>query len=277
MPLRNVLPKWYTDALFGDREKWGKVPDQNDPSWIEWTERQAEIYRTIQKAGIGKRVNDAGYRVLSTVSLSEKTVLEIGPGELTHINQWVGTPGHYILVDQSQEFLASAKATLVSKHISVETHLVKRHGPALNGILENSVDIVLTFANLEHLHPLDDHLNEICRVLKPGGILVGSIPTEGGLAWGIGRYLTSFRWFKQNTNIDLKRLICWEHPNFADEILALVSRGFDFDRRTYWPSKLPSIDTNLIISFVSRLRKQPHNKETLTDDFHNGPVKPVPL
>ncbi|ETR76447.1 hypothetical protein X566_17615 [Afipia sp. P52-10] len=141
-------------------------------------------------------------------------------------------------------------------HIAVESHLVSRHGPALSDIREKSVDIVLSFANLEHLHPLEDHLNEITRVLKPNGLLAGAIPSEGGLAWGVGRYLTSRRWFEKNTNIDLYKLICWEHPNFADEILACIAGSFEFERRAYWPTRVPSIDANLVISFVCRLRER---------------------
>jgi hypothetical protein len=39
------------------------------------------------------------------------------------------------------------------------------------------------------------------------------------MRWGLGRMVTSRRWFKAHTTIDLNKLICWEHPNFAPTVL----------------------------------------------------------
>ena len=79
---------------------------------------------------------------------------------------------------------------------------------------------------------------------------MGAIPLEGGLAWGAGRYLTSRRWLLKHTSIDPDKIICWEHPNFADEIFAsLVQRG-DFSYLDFWPLKIHSMDLNLVLKFV---------------------------
>ena len=60
-------------------------------------------------------------------------------------------------------------------------------------------------------------LKEFNRILKKNGIIVGAIPNEGGMAWGFGRYLTTRRYTKK-FNINYDKIICWEHPNFADFI-----------------------------------------------------------
>ena len=62
--------------------------------------------------------------------------------------------------------------------------------------------------------------------LKPDGIIVGAIPAEGGLLWALGRFLTSRQWLHKNTNIDYDKLICWEHPNYADFILKKLDQNF---------------------------------------------------
>jgi len=86
--------------------------------------------------------------------------------------------------------------------------------------------------------------------LKPGGKIIGAIPAEGGLAWGLGRYLTSRRWLKKNTNIDPDKIICWEHPTMADEILNAMKDKMALECAKFWPLKVPVIDVNLVIQFV---------------------------
>ena len=90
-------------------------------------------------------------------------------------------------------------------------------------------------------------------VLKPSVCLIGAIPIEGGFAWGLGRLSASRRWFKKNTSIDSDKIICWEHPNFADYILDKLDQLFDRApiscRSIPW---LPTLDCNLIIRLCYR-------------------------
>jgi SAM-dependent methyltransferase len=118
-----------------------------------------------------------------------------------------------------------------------------------------SVDVVVAFYSLEHIYPLVPQLRQFARVLTPGGILIGAIPTEGGLAWGLGRLLTSRRWLHRNTSIDPDKLICWEHPNFADHLLRDLASEFEPEHTQAWPIRaIRMIDVNLIVSFVHRRR-----------------------
>ena len=64
---------------------------------------------------------------------------------------------------------------------------------------------------------------------------MGAIPAEGGLGWGLGRFLTSRRWLKYHTSIDPDKIICWEHPNFAEQVLAQMDQVFPKQKRQYWP------------------------------------------
>ena len=109
---------------------------------------------------------------------------------------------------------------------------------------------MVSFYSLEHLYPLEPYVAGILRVLKPGGVLIGAIPAEGGLGWGLGRYLTSRRWFKKHTTINPDKLICWEHPNFADHVLTTLDRNMVQQHLGFWPLAVPSIDMNLVIKFI---------------------------
>ena len=115
-------------------------------------------------------------------------------------------------------------------------------------------DVIVSFYSLEHIYTLPSFLNELERVLRPGGILIGAIPTEGGLAWGVGRFFTSRRYIMRNSSINPDKIICWEHPNFAETILSYMDQVFDCVKIRYWPFAIPLIDANLVVDFVYRRR-----------------------
>ena len=246
--IRNYLPKFIRSPLWGDRERWGLIIDKNDSCWQEWQRTYGDFYTENQRQGIGTKVNDAGYSVMDKVDLSGKRVLEIGAGDIRHSRYWQGMPSEYILADVSSEMMGKAELRLKEKGVPYRSLLLERS--EVLPIESASVDVVVSFYSLEHLYPLQPYLNEINRVLRSGGILIGAIPAEGGLAWGLGRAMTSRRWIKKNTTIDPDKLICWEHPNFSDEIIDDLDREFQPTSIDYWPSRVPLLDMNLIIRFV---------------------------
>ena len=246
--IRHFLPYPIRKRLWGDRERWGLLVDKHDPTWIEWLNRHSEIYMITQRQGVGTRVNDAGYRVMNNLNLDKKRVLEIGAGDIRHIRFWNGKPSEYILADISTKMMHLAKSKLDQSGITSQLLHLERDQPLM--LEDNSVDVIVSFYSLEHLYPLRPYLENLKRVLRPGGILIGAIPAEGGLAWGTGRMLTSRRWLKKHTSIDPDKLICWEHPNFADQIISELDQLFLRSGVEYWPfRKISLIDINLIITF----------------------------
>ena len=106
---------------------------------------------------------------------------------MDHIKYFQGTPKKFIISDISSEILKMFEDKLKSNNFSYKSILLNSKNVLP---LENqSIDIVLSFYSLEHMHPLSKYLNVIFRVLKPAGILAGCIPAEGGLAWGLGRMI----------------------------------------------------------------------------------------
>ena len=245
--VRRWLPRAARSVLWGDREQWGLAVKEEDPCWIEWQRTYGEFYAANQRQGVGGSVNDAGYRVMQNVDLTGKTVLEIGAGDIRHLKYLKGKPKEYIIADVSEEMMGFAADKLTEKGIPYESVFVARN-QALP-IESSSIDVVVSFYSLEHLHPLADYLEDMHRVLKPGGLLIGAVPSEGGLAWGLGRMLTTRRWFKRNTNIDPDKIICWEHPNYADQLFAEMDRLFVRKNVQFWPLGVPLMDINLVLSF----------------------------
>ena len=238
-------------TLWGDRERWGVEVDEYDRDWREWQTACHRFYHDNQRAGFGEVVNDAGYKVMSAVDLTGKRVLEIGPGDIRHLKYLKGLPEQYIIADISTHMMHLAQNSLARNSISYETLMIHRNQPL--PLQDASVDVIVSFYSLEHLYPLEAYLHDMRRVLKPSGLLVGAIPAEGGLAWGLGRYLTSRRWLKNETTITPDKIICWEHPNFADEILHEMDCTFARVSVQYWPFRwLRLVDPNLIVQFVYR-------------------------
>ena len=201
-----------------------------------------------QRKGLGTTINEIGYKVMSNFDLSGKEVLEFGPGDMYHHKFWRGYPSKYYIADIHEEMLSVGEEILKQKNIQYESHLISR-----NQSLEiecGSIDVIISFYTLEHLHPLDEYLKDLASYLKPGGMLIGAIPAEGGLLWGTGRYFTSRKWIMKNTNIDYEKLICWEHPNFGDFVIERLDSLFERVNLRSWPfSFFPVLDGNLIFSF----------------------------
>lgn len=243
------LPSIIAEPLFGKRKEFGLVPDLKDADWLEWEKKASEIYAATQRSSVGNFVNCSGYKVMRNIDLKGKTVLEVGPGDIVHHAYWRDKPEMYYLADRREEFMSSAYNKITRIGVKCNRCLIDESKQFRLDFPDNSIDIIVSFYSLEHLYPLDLYINELLRVLKTGGQLVGAIPAEGGLAWGLGRYFTTRRWFRKNTNIDYDKLICWEHPNFADSILSRLDSRMKLTKLNFWPLKVPLIDFNLTISF----------------------------
>lgn len=243
------LPAFLAIPLFGDRKRFGSEIRKDDPDWIAWQGFYMNFYMQTQKQGIGEIVNDAGYSILGKIDLTNKCVLEIGPGILPHSRFWKGKPAHYAIVDNQDKLLDISSQVLEAKDVPYSRHLTNSYRLPFH---DREFDVVISFYSLEHLYPLNLYLQEMKRVLRPDGILIGAIPAEGGFAWGLGRYLTSRRYIKKNASFDPDKIICWEHPNFAESILESLDSEFVPGQKIFWPLALSLIDLNLVISFVYR-------------------------
>lgn len=249
MPIRSLLPSFLAKPLWGDRRRWGLEPILDDACWHEWQLTYSRFYKENQRKGVGVRVNDAGYDVMRSIDLTGKRVLEIGAGDIRHIRFWRGEPLEYLVADISDDMMELSKVKLQSRGIPFKAIYVARNGVLPLG--DSSVDVIVSFYSLEHLHPLSEHLSEFNRILRAGGKFIGAIPSEGGLAWGLGRLVTSRRWLKKHTRIDPDKIICWEHPNYADNVINNLDQTFDRELLEYWPLRsVRAIDTNLIIRFL---------------------------
>jgi ubiquinone/menaquinone biosynthesis C-methylase UbiE len=248
--LRRLLPYALSKRLFGDRRRFGIVRQKNDPDWREWESKWEEFYFKNQREGIGLRVNRAGYSIMQHLDLSGLRILEVGPGDIQHTEFWKSKPDTFYIADIRGNLLELAAKKLAGIGVAYSTIALGDDERATIPLPDESVDAIVTFYSLEHIHPIDSYLQELYRILTPGGFVVGAIPAEGGIAWGLGRFLTSRRWMKRNTSIDPDKIICWEHPNYCDRVIAQLRQFFEPEKIEYWPLRLPAADLNLVVRFI---------------------------
>lgn len=241
------LPRFLSVPLCGKREFSFLPRDLADQDYKQSLEDCMKYYNAITRGTVGSFVNKSGYDVLSTLDLTGKHCMEIGPGTFPHIGYWKGTPASYDIVDIRQEMLTESAMILERANIPHTAFLVK-DSPILP-MQDATYDAIVSFYSLEHLFPLEGYLAEFRRVLRPGGSLIGALPTEGGLGWGLGRMLTSRRWTRKHCTWDFDKIIAWEHCNTAEEVLTSLDRWFAPVKKSYWPLRVPLIDTNLVIKF----------------------------
>lgn len=234
-------------VLFGHRNEDAIPFNVEDPDWTKYESIVSDFYSETQRSGIGGVVTDQGYQILRGISLEGKVVVEIGPGSLPHRKLWRGTPSLYVSVDLRDEFhdVALAQAQCPSRRVNTDFFNPKLDLP------DESADVIISFYSLEHLHQLDASIDEYRRILRPSGMLVGSVPNEGGLFWGIGRFLLTRPVMLRKYGVNYDKIIAWEHPNYVDVIRESLNESF---REVAWEnfpfSVFPNPNFNLISSFV---------------------------
>jgi SAM-dependent methyltransferase len=249
--LRDLISSQLSIVLWGNRKQFGLIQDNEDLDWKIWQEKAySDFYQNTQQRGIGDRVNRMAYPVIGRIDFDGKRVLEIGPGIIRHLEYIKNTPTKYTILDISEDLLRMSGKQLGAAGVHCETFLLARESGSELPFRDESFDIVISFNSLEHLHPVENYLVEIKRILKRGGQVVGGIPCEGGLAWGLGRFLTTRRYVHKNYGINYDKIICWEHPNFADFIIEQLDAQFQRKYLRLHPFPFLPIDFNLVASFV---------------------------
>jgi SAM-dependent methyltransferase len=256
--LNKNCPYILKTRLWVNRKKFGTIVDQSDSDWKKWLDKgYTDFYQNTQTQFLGNLLRRLSCPLFSEIDFSNKTVLEIGPGEIWHLKLMNTKPKKYVLCDVDENFLRISKQKLDKAGIENAAKILHRN---MNNVLpfsDDSFDIILSFNCLEHLNPIDFHLVEMKRVLRMGGHIAGCIPCEGGIAWGIGRFLTTRNYVIKKYGINYDKIICWEHPNFADYINERLTKHFNKLYLKKKPFPFLPLDFNLVMNFIYYKSKTP--------------------
>lgn len=226
-------------------EKWPKtISDLTNEQkaikhdWeIFWLEVLPKKYGPIEKFNHRFVTSD----VQNSKTSDKIKTLEIGAGLGENIKYENLDRQDYYAIEIEEEVCAKLKGNFSKVHTIVadcQTNL-----PFEN----NYFDRVIATNVLEHLPNLPSALKEVQRVLKVGGQFNVVIPCEGGLAYSLGRKLTSERTFKKRYHVSYDWLIKNEHCNTAKEILYELKQYFIINNFQYFPLFIPNINCNLMV------------------------------
>lgn len=222
-----------------------KVLD-GEREWERWQAKAPTLYDRIYYEGnpLVARINNAGHVRVEQPFGTDRyfgSVIEVGAGSGHHLDYVRHGYDTYLLTDLSEGLLAHAAARHRDK-TGVDCAIADATGLPF---ADDSFDRLISVYNLEHLPAPHAVLQEWSRVVRPGGVISISIPAEGGIAWNLGRWLTTRRSFRRE-GLDLDYIIAREHINACYRLVSLIRFLFP-DRREHWfPLGVPLAHVNLV-------------------------------
>jgi len=145
---------------------------------------------------IAKMLSD--YTLLSKVDLVNKRILNVGCSEPDDEIYFVNLVKEWHTVDINERIIETAKrlsAEVLPKHLYAKLKFTV--GDITNLALEDEYyDVVISFSTIDHIPGEENRkkaINEMCRVLKPGGYLAITVPNR----WDIIYSYRSNKWQKE--------------------------------------------------------------------------------
>lgn len=175
--------------------------------------------------------------------------LEIGAGLGEHLRYEPEADRNYYALELRQELADGLRSSFPAIQTIVGNCQERIDVP------DDFFDRVLAIHVLEHLDDLPRALDEVVRVLRPGGSFSVVIPCEGGLGYHIGRSFSSKRIFEKRYGLDYEWMISYEHVNRAGEIMHELDVRFQSLHRQFYPLRVPSINFNLVAGLTLTPRR----------------------
>lgn len=222
------------------RRLYGHVTS-DDPDVKKFLQLSNEFQKDVY-GGLSGWIQDIGHKWISRKTCeAEGKVLEIGFGAGRHNQFYSGERKNYFVSEYSDAHRGSDIWNSI-KGMALRCDACALPFPS------ESFQTVISIYNLEHISDLDAVFHEVHRVLKRAGRFLVALPCEGGLAWNIGRELTSRRLFKNKYKINYDKVIAYEHVWSFEQIHDRLSQSgqFRIEKMDFFPTIFPSINLNLI-------------------------------
>lgn len=237
-------PRIYAEPQF---QRWLKIfRETESKNWVIYRNR---LFRFFAQSGhriLGKRIEQR--------RTPDELILEIGAGTGSLLK--FCSAENFVAVDTSMESLEFLKAKWPQAQCVCVS---SKRLPFAN----NSFDQVVSLHTFEHLYFLAESLDEISRVQKPEGIMHYVIPTEGGLAFWLGRKFVTGPHLRRTYDLSVDYVMEREHINDAKRVLKFLGMYFTKVERRFWP--LPSLPFLSVNSMIFGECHRPRLKDGVED------------
>lgn len=218
---------------------------EEDKMWLLRQQITSKIYDDAFYRGnkLVSFFNKSGHKIMEENIFKKqffKNVIEVGAGTGFHYPYVNHDFDKYYMTDLSKSYLNFAK----KKYFKDKKIIYKIEDATDLSFPDNTFDRLISVYNLEHLPNPHIVLKEWKRVIKKNGVLSIAIPLEGGVAWRLGRYLTTRKTFEKK-GLDYNYIIAREHINASYNLISLIKHYFKNRNEIYYPFKIPLIDINL--------------------------------
>jgi len=175
-------------------------------------------------------------------------VLEVGAGTGQHAAYIHHDFDRYWLTDGNPNMLDQARA-----RIGTDERFCYQSEDAARLSFESGVfDRLIATHVLEHIVNPHEVLREWARVIRPGGVLSLVLPCDPGLAWRVGRNF-GVRQRAEDTGITYDYWMAREHVNAIFNLVTFIEYYFHDIEASWWPSRIPLADINLIYAVNIRI------------------------
>lgn len=146
-----------------------------------------------------------------------QSVLEIGAGSMNHL-PYEQRAEIYDCIEPFEELYQNSQNLDRVNNIYSD----------ISDLPENSsYQRIISIGVLEHLEDLPRITAQSGLMLSPDGVFQASIPSEGGLLWGLSWRMTTAVAYRLRTGLDYKTVMKHEHINDAFEIRAVLNYFFE--------------------------------------------------
>ena len=167
-------------------------------------------------------------------------ILEIGAGVEPH--------DKYIKHDYDEYHILETSDFAIKKLSNNEKFIIHKYDGKNLPFKGEFFDRVVMSHTLEHIDESENFIQEVMKIIKPGGVLSISLPTDPGLIWRLARFVNSF--FKARKVLGLTRLQynyanATEHINSIFNLISIIRYKYKNSYEEYfYPLRLKSADLN---------------------------------
>jgi SAM-dependent methyltransferase len=224
----------------------------DDPDYVLWQQHSSEALEEYFESGniLFRKIHDSAHNRVAQWSREQSDAgwtVDIG----------CGTGYHYPYYDSLENVIGiDFNLDSLKKIKKRYSEAILIHADCCNVPLKDGLaGKVFSIYILEHIYYLENVLLEIQRILSAEGTFFVGLPCEGGLAWNLGRKLTSERSLSKRYNIDYRKVIAIEHCNTVREVVERLKKCFEIEKRYFFPLRfIPFFFLNLTVAM--RLSKK---------------------